>query len=89
MIMPIMSIELGFLDRALSVAAVRELELEAKGFPPQLVRAAISRATGAARRKAEPLSPSIREQAYYEFLVDELKHVEDWITRLQNSVGSS
>ncbi len=89
MTMAIASVESGFLDRALSVAVVRELELEAKGYPHQLVSAAISRATGAARKKAQPLSPSIREQAYYEFLVDELKHVEEWIGRLQNSVGGS
>lgn len=71
------------LDRATSLLAVMQLELESRGYPPNLVAAALSRARGTAEYKSEPISADIRLRAFLDLLHAELKGVESWLKGVQ------
>jgi len=82
------SVGVNHLDDATRLLAVVELELETKGYHTPLVKAALARARGMAQCKARPISPNIRDKAFYDLLVDELRDVETWIHQQQQSVVS-
>lgn len=67
------------LDRATSLLAIVQLELESKGYPSNLVAVALARARGMAEYKSEPISPDIRGRAFLDLLSDELRGVEPWL----------
>lgn len=71
------------LEEATRMLAVLQLELEHKGYPTAIVAAALSRARGMAHKKAMPISPDIRERAFLDLLLHELKGVEAWIRQEQ------
>ena len=71
------------LNRATSLLAIMQLELETKGYPSNLVAIALSRARGTAEYKSQPISPEIRGRAFLDLLWDELKGVEPWMQAQQ------
>ena len=68
------------LERATTLIAQERLRLESLGHHPPLVVAALKRAQRSAQKKAEPISPAIREQAFYDLLTHELQDVESWMS---------
>lgn len=70
---------LGVLEAATRMIAATQLELESKGYPPPLVRAAVERARGTAEYKAEHISAAIQGQAFLDILRYELTKTEDWV----------
>ena len=72
---------LGVLEAATRMIAATQLELEAKGYAPSLVRVGLERARGSAQYKAQPISAAIQGQAFLDLLRHELVKVEDWIQR--------
>jgi len=69
--------------QAADLAIQKELELNAKGYPQGMIRAAMSRARGAAQTRAKMLSEPIQEQGFYDLLRWELNKAEDWCVRVQ------
>ncbi len=70
---------MSWLERAAALLAQKQVEYSAKGYPAGAVRGALERARGAAEAKSEPISPAIREQAFYDILVGELRQAEGWM----------
>jgi hypothetical protein len=64
--------------------AATQLELEAKGYTPPLVRAAVERARGTAEYKAQHISADIQGRAFLDILRYELTKTEDWVIAEQN-----
>ena len=77
---------LGSLEGAVALLASAELELQAKGYPPSLIRAALARARGTAEYMAERLSEHIREQGFVDLLTREITKAEDWLVREQKGL---
>lgn len=77
------------LEEATRCLSLTQLELEAKGYPPGIARAAVMRARGIAEYKTRDISPSIREQAFLDILVAELRKAETWtVQEMSQSDGS-
>ena len=69
------------LDEAVRLISITQLELEAKGYPPLVVRAAVMRARGTAEFKTRDISAPIREQAFLDILRAELGRAETWVAQ--------
>ncbi len=65
-------------QRANTLCAQQQLQLEARGVRPDMARAGIRRAQGAAEFHTRYLSSGIRGQAYLETLVAEFAEIEGW-----------
>ena len=72
-----------YIAMATQLITTTQIGLEAKGYPPGLTGWAIDRAVGTALKKVEHISPTIRNQAYYDILGHELAGAEPWILKMQ------
>jgi hypothetical protein len=77
-----------YLQIAANLIAQEQIRLELSGHHPPLVSAALKRARRSAQKKAEPLSSSIRDQAFFELLTREIQDVESWMSAELNSSTS-
>lgn len=77
----------GPLGECVDLMTLKEVELQAKGYQPLLVDAAIKRALGAATYKTKPISQEIRDQAMLDVLRHELDGAERWLQREMKLIG--
>ncbi len=77
-----------YLSLTARVVAGKELELEAKGFPPGAIKLAIERAWGQAEHWASKLDPETRERAFLSFITVELEQAEGWCKGVQNFISA-
>lgn len=75
-----------WLDLAFRRRTLAELELQAKGYNARLSQVAAERAWGSAWKKAEPISETIRAQAFYDLLQEELRSSEDWCRQMESAL---
>lgn len=80
---------MSLLDDATALAERTRVELEAKGYSPPLARAAVERARKTAFQRSQPISVDIRERAYYDLVVYELQHAEEWIQKVVQGMTSA
>ena len=62
--------------------ALAELELEAKGYPPGIVRVALERAWGTAKFRSADVLPPIHDEAFLDILNAEIGRAEGWATKM-------
>ncbi|KKK87467.1 hypothetical protein LCGC14_2752960 [marine sediment metagenome] len=77
-----------YLDNTARLVARAELELEAKGYPPGVVRSAIERAWGQANHWASMLDPDMRERAFERFMAAELEKADAWCLGIKKAVDN-
>ena len=65
---------------AFATAESKRWELLAKGYPPNMVSAAIERAIGTAHKRVEPVNIAIKDHAFHDILVAELHQTEHGAT---------
>ena len=78
--------EIDLLPQSEEMALHRQIELEAKGYPPRLVQAAIKRSKRWARRITEPLPEEIRQVAFLTYFEIDLRNAEHWMDTWQRGV---
>ena len=69
------------LNQAIALIERTRIEMEAKGYPPRVVAAAVDRARGTAYSRTMGIRDGIRDEAFYDVLVLELQRVEAWIVK--------
>ncbi len=80
---------INYMEEAMRLQVLKEMELEARGYPLRTIHVAVERARGTARRRVTVISASIRDHAFYDIFKDELSMTENWITRVLKSLDDT